>query len=134
MTTVVGGIIEENGRILIAQRTGDRHEGRWEFPGGKVEEGEDHREALAREILEEFNLVISVGDYVTEVPFQLGQRQFRLVAYRALISSGTIELRHHQRIEWVHPGDLLEFDLLPPDIPIAQKLRDEDADLLPPVV
>ena len=73
MKTVVAALIEKDGKYLIAQRkAGSALGGLWEFPGGKVEAGESDTEALEREILEEFNTVVTVGKLLATAPIDEG--------------------------------------------------------------
>lgn len=78
---VVAAILEQNGRILLAQRgAGSDQAGLWEFPGGKVEAGESQPEALARELDEELGICARIGDHVGSNQWQQGERLIRLHA------------------------------------------------------
>ncbi len=72
--SVTAAVIEEDGRILIAKRKkGDRSEGRWEFPGGKVEPGESPEESLKRELREELGIDVAVEERLCAHPFRIGE-------------------------------------------------------------
>ena len=78
MTTVTCAIIEKEGKILIARRALDQQlAGKWEFPGGKVEDGESPEECLKRELEEEFGIQVEVGEFIT--PSKIGRKNPLLV-------------------------------------------------------
>ncbi len=122
MQRVVAGVIRRNGLILVAQRDFGSLAGKWEFPGGKVEESETPESALKREIQEEFNVGIQVDHLLGEIPFKVDQKEYLLLAFYATHLEGEYQLSDHLRIEWVQPSRLGEIDLAPADIPIAQKI------------
>jgi len=122
MTDVVAAVIRRNGRVLIARRSEGKLSGKWEFPGGKVENGENPKAALKREIREEFGVSISIKEFLDQSLFQIEENPFRLLAYFAEMKEDEIFPTEHDRIEWVLPGELLKYDLAGPDIPIARKL------------
>jgi len=133
MQEVVAAVIQRSGRVLVAQRSSGHLAGKWEFPGGKVKESESLEEALAREIQEEFGTLISVEKRLGEVPFRVGEKEFLLIAFYARHVSGNYVIREHKSIRWLRPSRLLDLDLSPADIPIAQKVFrefDEDPGLL----
>jgi 8-oxo-dGTP diphosphatase len=119
MITVAGGIIEKDGKVLIAQRHRDDSHGlKWEFPGGTLKHGERGEDGVVREIMEELNLVVEVVRYFgsyTEPPI-------RVLYYLLRYISGDIKLVEHEEAKWVSKEQLLDYDLLPGDIVIAQKL------------
>lgn len=95
---VVAAVIYDGPRVLLTRRgPGSRHAGYWEFPGGKVEQGETHEQALAREIQEELALEIRVGRLLAVAQDEV----ISLYAYRAEVLSGTPELREHDLVEWI---------------------------------
>lgn len=122
MRKVVAAVIEQKGSILLARRQAGSMAGKWEFPGGKVREGEEPEEALVREIREELGLVIEVGEEVGQVPFEVTERALLLVVFRAEVIAGEIALKDHSEVKWVKPQELMLFDLAPADIPVARDL------------
>ena len=122
MIDVVAAVIHRNGTLLVAQRSGGALHGKWEFPGGKVESRETHKEALAREIFEEFSVHIRVDNYIGSSDFTLGETPARLHAYFAEHVSGNFEPSDHQAVEWVRPGELGRIELAPADIPLAERI------------
>ncbi len=124
MLEVTAAIIHHNGKILIARRpAGDPLAGKWEFPGGKIEQGETPAECLQREIKEELGITILVGDFFADSIYAYPAKTVHLQAYFAAWSSGEIELRSHDAIAWATPADLKQFDFAPADIPFVNKLQ-----------
>jgi 8-oxo-dGTP diphosphatase len=121
---VAAAVIEdETGRILVARRgPGGRLAGRWEFPGGKLEPGEDAPDALRREILEELGLEIRVGEFLLAVPHESPEQAIVLLAYRASRLGGALRLTDHDAVRWTAPGELTGLDLAEPDKVIAGRL------------
>jgi 8-oxo-dGTP diphosphatase len=123
MMRVTAAVIEREGRILIARRReDDRFGGIWEFPGGKIEPGEEPRDCLRREIREELELVIEVGASLGEFPYVSPLRSLILLAFRASILSGAPVLHDHSELAWPRPGDLSAFDFAEPDRPLVDRL------------
>ncbi|OPY83550.1 MAG: CTP pyrophosphohydrolase [Syntrophorhabdus sp. PtaU1.Bin153] len=124
---VTAAVIERDGRILIAKRKrGKWHAGKWEFPGGTLEEGETLEQCLKRELQEELAVTTEVGDLVciSEYNYAPGWT-IRLLAYRATVISGTFNLNDHEEIRWVKPADLPHYDFPEADKPIVAKLIEE---------
>lgn len=125
MKDVTAAVIRRNDRILIARRApGEKMAGGWEFPGGKLEEGETPEQCLKRELLEEFGVAADVKGFFCESIYEYPQGCIRLLAYFADIIEGEISLSVHDAYKWVHADELLDYGLLPADIPIARKLAE----------
>lgn len=119
MIRVVAGVVVDSGRVLVARRRAAlRLGGLWEFPGGKVEPGEDDTTALARELLEELNIVVTVHDCLGENEHEGDRGRFCLVAYRCTLEEGTLELRDHDEVRWMAPADLHSLTWAPADVPL----------------
>ena len=122
---VVGAAIFDGEKVLCAQRgIGKSLEGKWEFPGGKVEKSETNQEALKRELKEELDIEISVNDLIDVSKHYDGKRNIVLSVYKANIKSGNIKLNEHQKIEWHTIKELEELDWADNDIEIVQSLID----------
>lgn len=97
--------------------------GKWEFPGGKLLAGEVLEECLKREIKEELGIEIIVKDPFQIVNQQFQERSILLISYLCEYVSGEIFLKDHDRIEWIKPDLIINYDLSEPDKPIASKLK-----------
>lgn len=125
MINVTAALIIMDEKVLIARRAqGEKHPGGWEFPGGKIEAGESPEECLAREIFEEMQITIQVQKFFAESIYAYPTGEICLAAYFAQIVSGDIVLRVHDTIEWISIDNILDYNLLPADIPIARKLME----------
>jgi len=122
---VTAAVIENNGRILICRRReGERFGGLWEFPGGKTEPGESPEKALSREIREELDLEIEVGDRIGAFPCDDPPEGIVLTAFRArLRRPGEFVLREHDDARWIFPAELGGFSFAPADRPFVEILR-----------
>ncbi len=113
----VAGIVQrEDGLFLVAQRIpgGDMGE-RWEFPGGKVEEGETDEEALVREFCEELGVDVSVGEHLASARFTHHGREIPLNAYRVFLGAGGFRLTEHSRTAWVPFNEIAALDFADSD-------------------
>jgi mutator protein MutT len=124
---VTAAIIENRGRILIDQRNSKYHlTGKWEFPGGKVESGETPQECLARELKEEFDIEVSVRDFLGSNIQHYDHISVELMAYRTFWDGGQINSNGHKKYKWVNVDELEHYDFAPADRPFAEKLRRGD--------
>lgn len=120
---VTAGVIEKDGKILIAKRkTGKCIGAKWEFPGGKLEECETLEECLKRELKEELDIEVEVGEYFATSRFFCSGIEIELIAFKAQYLSGEITLTDHEEVKWVSVGELSEYDFTFPDIPIVKKI------------
>jgi 8-oxo-dGTP diphosphatase len=122
---VVGAAIIDAGRVLACARTAPPEvAGRWEFPGGKVEPGEDEVTALIRECVEELGVAVDVGDRVgDDVPLGHGWAVLRVYVAR-LVDGGEPQPLHHAELRWLSADQLDSVPWLPADIPIVPAVRD----------
>lgn len=125
---VVAALIERRGRILLSQRRADQMFGLcWEFPGGKVEPGEDPRAALEREIHEELSCAVRVGDVVDVVFHAYPAFDLVMPVYRATIVRGSPRPAQVAAVAWVAPSQLPGTLMPPADVPLAKRLAREAA-------
>ncbi len=124
MKRVVAGLIFENGKLLVCQRT--RHQTmplKWEFPGGKIEEGEQPRDALRRELDEELGIVAKIGNELARIQHEYpngGMVELRFFEVREY--QNEIENRIFKDIQWADPRDLPKFDFLEADLTLVNDL------------
>jgi len=120
---VTAAVLEKGGRILIARRKkGDHQEGKWELPGGTIEENELPEECLKRELLEEFGIETQVREFIMENVHEYRDKTIRLMAYRVRHVSGDFILREHEQIAWLTAGEMESYSFAEADIPILQRL------------
>lgn len=125
MIKVVAALIEKNGKILISKRsTGDTNLiGKWEFPGGKVEQGENEFEAIEREIKEEFELEVKAKKFITNNICKYPTKTVDLRLYSCEYISGDFKLHDHSEYTWVNKENILDYDLASADIPLASYIK-----------
>ena len=127
---VTAAILEKGRKILIAKRnTGDKLAGKWEFPGGKIEDYESPEECLRREMHEEFKIKVSIGEFVGSNVHHYDHISIELLAYRSFWEHGDISLNDHAEYRFVPLSQLGEFDFAPADIPFVERLIRGDIDL-----
>ena len=120
---VVAAIIKNNDRIFATQRGyGDFKDG-WEFPGGKVEEGETPQEALTREIREELAADIRVGELFDTVEYDYPEFHLSMKCYICELVSEEMELKEHEAARWLTASDLGTVDWLPADRGLIDELK-----------
>jgi 8-oxo-dGTP diphosphatase len=124
MKRVVAGLITEKDKLLVCQRT--RHQTmplKWEFPGGKIEEGEQPRDALRRELEEELGILAEIGDEVARIQHTYPNGaivELRFFVVRKYV--GEIENRIFRDIQWATPEDLPKYDFLEADLTLVRDL------------
>ncbi len=123
---VAAAIIEHDGKILLARRRSDApYPLLWEFPGGKVEPGEDPADCVVREIREELSIDVVVERIFDVVFFRYPERHVLVLAYRCRWTGGEIQDLEVSEHRWASPAEVPGFELLPADIPLAQRLSAE---------
>lgn len=121
MIEVTAAIIEKDGKIMLARRQEGQHmAGYWEFPGGKIEQGEQAETCLIRELREELSIEVKIEAFVSDTEYQYPEKHVRLICYRVSIIKGQPLLNAHDKIVWVRPQEVLHYNLAPADIPIIQ--------------
>lgn len=126
---VVAAAIVKDGKIFCAQRPdGKSLAGYWEFPGGKIESGENPEQALIREIKEEFASEIQVVSFINEATYDYEFGTVRMKTYLSKLLSGNLELLEHQQSVWLTPKQLSTLDWAPVDIPAVKLLTTKEVD------
>jgi mutator protein MutT len=126
MDVVAGVIRREDGRLLITQRLADDTlGGYWEFPGGKVDPGEELRAALARELREELGVEAEIGAEIHTIVHAYPDRDVRLYFYDARIISGEPQKLEVADLRWVTLDELMDYQFPEADRPLLKQLRME---------
>ena len=125
---VVAAIIKavnENGETIIfaTQRGYGDFKGGWEFPGGKIESGETPQEALKREIIEELDTEVSVGELMDTVEYDYPQFHLSMDCFWCQIVRGNLVLKEHEAARWLTKDELNNVEWLPADITMIEKIR-----------
>jgi len=127
---VTAAVIVNDGMLLIAKRKPmARLPNLWELPGGKVEPNEAPEECLIREIKEEFDINITVGEYLGSNIHAYDFGTIELMAYRSNWEDGDLILKDHDEIRWVFTHELDQFDFTPADITFVNRLRRGEIEL-----
>lgn len=116
--------INENGEPIIfaTQRGYGDFKGGWEFPGGKIEEGETPQEALKREIMEELDTEISVGELINTVEYDYPTFHLSMDCFWCEIVKGDLVLKEHEAAKWVTKEQLNSVEWLPADIKLVESI------------
>jgi len=124
---VVAAVIkaEKNGETIIfaTQRGYGEFKDGWEFPGGKIQEGETPQEALKREIMEELDTEIEVGDLIETVEYDYPEFHLSMDCFWCGIVSGDLVLKEHEAARWLTKNSLDEVDWLPADLSLIDQIR-----------
>ena len=122
---VTAAIIESDGKLLIARRKSedDIFGGFWEFPGGKIEDGETPEECIARELKEELEIEAKIGTLITSNKHRYPDGIFELLVYRVEHFSGNFVLNDHDEIKWVAIDEISSFEFPPANTPIVNYLK-----------
>lgn len=125
---VVAAVIKaenENGEpfIFATQRGYGEFKGGWEFPGGKIEEGETPQEALVREIKEELETEISVGELIDTIEYDYPTFHLSMDCFWAEVVSGDLVLTEHEAAKWLTKDELDSVEWLPADVGLLEKIQ-----------
>lgn len=125
---VVAAVIRRKGQdgkyqILATQRGKGEFKGGWEFPGGKIETGESDKEALIREIKEELEADIIVGDLIENIVYTYPNFHLHMNCYWCELQNSSLLLKEHQEARWLDRETIDSVDWLPADIELIQKIK-----------
>ena len=124
VAAVIKAINEKGDPMIFATQRGyGDFKGGWEFPGGKIEEGETPREALVREIREELETEIAVGELIDTVEYDYPTFHLSMDCFWAEIVSGNLVLKEHEAAKWLTRDELDTVEWLPADVTLIEKVR-----------
>ena len=127
IVTVAGIIYNEKGEILCTEREVGKYEYtslKWEFPGGKLEIGENNIQALERELREELEIKVQIQDKFYQVEHDYPDFHLSMALYNCKLLSKELKMNVHKALKWVNPKDLLKLEWAGADLPVAQKIVD----------
>lgn len=120
---VVAAVIHHEDKIFATQRGYGDQKGGWEFPGGKMEPGETPQEALIREIKEELDTEIEVGDLIDTVDYDYPKFHLTMHCFFCTVKHGNLVLKEHEAAKWLTLETLDSVDWLPADQGLIEKIR-----------
>ena len=120
---VAAAVIRKGDRIFATQRGYGPYKDYWEFPGGKIEPGETPENALVREIREELDTEIAVGDKIAQVEYDYPEFHLSMVCYLCTLLSGCLTLKEHESARWLAADELNSVGWLPADHAVLDMLR-----------
>lgn len=120
---VVAAVITDNGKIFATQRGYGEWKDWWEFPGGKMELGETPKEALRREIHEELDTEIEVGELLKTVEYDYPTFHITMHCFLCTVVSGHIALLEHEAARWLKPEELDTINWLPADVEAMKEIK-----------
>lgn len=119
---VVAAVILSEGKIFATQRGYGDFKGGWEFPGGKIEEGETPENALRREIYEELDTEITVGELIDTIEYDYPNFHLSMDCFWCEIVSGKLVLKEHEAARWLDKENLYSVEWLPADVSLIEKI------------
>ena len=122
---VVAAIIKRDNKIFATQRGYGDLAGGWEFPGGKVEEGETPQDALVREIHEELEATVSVSSFICQVEYDYPTFHLSMKCYLCSVVDGHLTLLEHSAAKWLDAASLDSVDWLPADVAVVDAIKEQ---------
>jgi 8-oxo-dGTP diphosphatase len=124
---VVAAVIQHGDAIFATQRGYGEFKDGWEFPGGKIEKGETPQEALKREIEEELDTEIEVGDLLTTVEYDYPNFHLSMMCFLCSVKSGHLVLKEHEAAKWLTLDQIDSVNWLPADIKVVEEYKKKAA-------
>ena len=122
---VVAAVIRDNNRIFATQRGYGDLKGGWEFPGGKIEKGETPQEALKREICEELDTEILVGELIDTIEFDYPTFHLSMDCFWCEVVKGDLVLKEHEAAKWLNKNTIDEVEWLPADVTLIDFIKEK---------
>ena len=122
---VVAAVIRDNNRIFATQRGYGDLKGGWEFPGGKIEKGETPQEALKREICEELDTEILVGELIDTIEFDYPTFHLSMDCCWCEVVKGDLVLKEHEAAKWLNKNTIDEVEWLPADVTLIDVIKEK---------
>jgi 8-oxo-dGTP diphosphatase len=123
--TVAGVILNEEGKVLCTLRDQGKYDYvsfKWEFPGGKTEEGETAIQTLTRELMEELEIKVDVKDFFYQVEHDYPDFHLSMTVFLCKLQSKEMKMNVHKGIKWLETKDILNLDWAQADVPVAQAI------------
>lgn len=120
---VVAAVIFKDGKVFATQRGYGEFKDGWEFPGGKVEPGESPEDALRREIREELEVEVNVGDLIDTIEYDYPAFHLSMKCFACTIAGGSPHLLEHEAAKWLKSTQLGSVDWLPADVTLIPKIE-----------
>ena len=121
---VSAAVIRRGDEILATLRSHREYRGYWEFPGGKLEEGETPQQAAVREVREELSADVALGELISQIEYDYPDFHLTMYCYFAEILSGDLTLNEHDEARWLKKEDLDSVRWLPADFDVIQRLKE----------
>lgn len=125
ITTVAGVIKNQKGEILCTLRDQGKYDYvsfKWEFPGGKIEEGETKEQALTRELREELEIEVKIENFFYQVEHDYPDFHLSMTVFECELISKEMKMNVHKGLKWLAPQDMLQLDWAKADLPVAEKI------------